>query len=111
MKTIDVRDLACPGPVLKLKDLLDGGEREVEMHVADELCRSNVTRFAASRNAEVSVEDPGDGTFVVTITAADNSASGRPGEEALLVSEAPQTETGERLVVQISAATMGSGHR
>ena len=39
MKEYDVRDLACPGPVLKLRGLLDEGEREIQFHVADDLCR------------------------------------------------------------------------
>jgi selenium metabolism protein YedF len=106
MKKIDVRDLACPGPVLKLRELLNDGEHDIEMHVADELCRSNVTRFASTRNADVEVEEPGDGSFVVTISAGKESDSVHPGEEAYLVSEAPAT--GPR-VVQITATTMGSG--
>jgi len=109
MKTIDVRDLACPGPVLRLRDLLGAGEREICMHVADELCRSNVSRFAASRGAEVEVEDPGDGSFVVTITAGDDAARARSGKEALLVSEVPAIGPVGPRVVQITAGTMGSG--
>lgn len=110
MKRVDVRTEACPGPVLKLRDLLDEGEREVVMHVADQLCRSNVSRFAASRGAEVAVEEPGDGTFVVTITAGDDAAGARPGEEALIAGDVAITPaaTGPR-VVQITAETMGSG--
>jgi len=108
MKIFDVRDLACPGPVLKLRELFDEGEREITMHVADELCRSNVTRFAASRNAEAEVEDAGDGSFVVTIKAGEDSTGARSGEEALKMSEVPATQAGPR-VVQITAATMGSG--
>jgi len=108
VKTVDVRDLACPGPVLKLRELLDLGEREIAMHVADELCRSNVTRFAASRNAEIEVEDPGDGSFVVTVNAGDDATNARAGEEAFMVGAAPETGTGPRLV-QITAGTMGSG--
>ena len=108
MKTIDVRDLACPGPVLKLRELLNEGEREITMHVADELCRSNVTRFAASRNAEAEVEDPGDGTFVVRINAGGDSTGTRSGEEPLMVSEVSRATVGPR-VVQITAGTMGSG--
>jgi selenium metabolism protein YedF len=108
LKEIDVRDLACPGPVLKLRDLLNAGEREITMHVADELCRSNVTRFAASRNAETEVEDRDDGTFVVTISAGEDSNGSRAGEEAFMVSEVSETASGPR-VVQITAGTMGSG--
>ena len=109
MKTMDVRDLACPGPVLRLRDLLGAGEREICMHVADELCRSNVSRFAASRGAEVEVADGGDGSFVVTIKAGEGAASARPDEKALLVSQVPAiTPVGPR-VVQIAGGTMGSG--
>ena len=110
MKTIDVRDLACPGPVLKLRELLDMGEREIAMHVADELCRSNVTRFAASRNAEVEIEDPGDGSFVVTVTAGEEAARAQPGEEALLARDVLEAAaTAAPRVVQITGGTMGSG--
>jgi len=108
VKTIDVRDLACPGPVLKLRELLNDGEREITMHVADELCRSNVTRFAASRNAEAEVEDPGDGSFVVRINAGEDSTGARAGEEAFMVSEVTGAAAGPH-VVQITAGTMGSG--
>lgn len=110
MKTIDVRDLACPGPVLKLRDLLDNGERAVRFHVADALSRSNVTRFAASRGAEVAVDDPGDGSFVLTITADEGSAGARPGEEALLACEVPEAAPAAGpTVVQVTARTMGVG--
>jgi len=39
MKELDLRDLACPGPVLELRELLDAGERELRFRVADELLR------------------------------------------------------------------------
>jgi len=110
VKTFDVRDLACPGPVLKLRDLLDDGERAIRFRVADELSRSNVSRFATSRGAEVEVEDPGDGSFLVTITAGENAAGTRPGEEELLACEVPVTVAGGGpRVVQVTSSTMGGG--
>jgi selenium metabolism protein YedF len=110
VKTIDVRDLACPGPVLKLRDLLGQGQREITMHVADELSRSNVTRFAASRGADVEVTDGGDGSFVVSIRADAGATEARSGEENLLVCDVPEATAavGPR-VVQVTAKTMGSG--
>ncbi len=111
MKELDVRDLACPGPVLKLRDLLDAGEREIILRVADDLSRSNVTRFATSRGAGTQTEPGGDGSFVVKITAGADAAGARPGEEELLACEVPATpsSSGPR-VVQITAATMGTGN-
>ena len=110
MKEYDVRDLACPGPVLKLRDLLDSGERAIRFHVADELSRSNVTRFANSRGAEVAVEDPGDGSFVLTITADEGAAGARAGEEALLACDVPEVaHAAGPTVVQVTARTMGAG--
>jgi len=111
MKEYDVRDLACPGPVLKLRELLEGGERELSFWVADELCRSNVTRFAASRNVATMVEPRDDGTFVVSFRAGDDAAGARPGEANLLACDLPATTdavAGPR-VVQVTAATMGAG--
>jgi selenium metabolism protein YedF len=107
MKEFDVRDLACPGPVLKLRELLDDGEQQVRFHVADALCRSNVTRFAASRNAEVEVEAMDDGTFLMTVSAG-------PDEEQPLAGDLPEAEARRvasqgPLVVQVSAGTMGTG--
>ena len=100
MKTFDVRNLACPGPVLKLRDLLDSGEREIAMHVADELSRSNVTRFAASRGAEVEVSDGGGGSFIVAIRTGEDAAGERPGEAELLACDVPEvgTAVGPRVV-------------
>jgi selenium metabolism protein YedF len=107
MKEYDVRNLACPGPVLKLRGLLEEGEREIQFWVADDLCRSNVTRFAASRKIETEVEAIDDGTFHVTFHAGDGPSEAPSGREDLLTSDSPMAAG--PTVVQISASTMGSG--
>lgn len=109
MKEYDVRDLACPGPVLKLRELLENGERQVRFHVADELCRSNVTRFATSRKAGVEVEPMEDGTFFVTINAGVESERMLPEEGETLSSEHTPAVARGPLVVQITGSTMGTG--
>ena len=106
MKEYDVRELACPGPVLKLRGLLDEGEREIRFWVADDLCRSNVTRFAASRNIATEVDANDDGTFVVSFHAGDD-AVGKQAPSSLAPDAA--TVAAGPTVVQISATTMGTG--
>ena len=83
MKEFDVRDLACPGPVLKLRELLDEGEKEIRFWVADELCRSNVTRFAASRKIETEVAANDDGTFHVSFHASGETSEGPTAVETV----------------------------
>jgi selenium metabolism protein YedF len=113
MKELDVRNLACPGPVLKLRELLEAGEREVRFHVADELCRSNVTRFARSRGAAIEVEDGGDGSFFISITAGDSSeaAVGAPTPLAGDLADVGPVGLGSRRpqIVQVTGSTMGAG--
>jgi selenium metabolism protein YedF len=104
MKEYDVRDLACPGPVLKLRGLLDEGEREIQFHVADDLCRSNVTRFAASRKIDTEVVPNDDGTFVVRFNVGDQTQDPEP----TTAPGAAASATGPT-VVQVTADTMGSG--
>jgi selenium metabolism protein YedF len=107
MKEYDVRNLACPGPVLKLRGLLDEGEGEIRFWVADDLCRSNVTRFAASRRIATEVEANDDGTFLVTFHAGDDATGAVSGEKSVLAGGLPPAAG--PTVVQITAATMGSG--
>ncbi len=109
MKTIDVRKLACPGPVLRLRDLLDDGETSLTFHVADELARSNVTRFATSRHAAVQTQAHPDGSFVLSIRcSADSMASGLD-ESSLLECELPAVGVKTGRVIQITSSVMGSG--
>jgi len=107
MKEVDVRTLACPGPVIRLKELLATGANLLRFHVADELARSNVTRFAGSRHAQVESKSDGAGGFFVTIDAGAAPCevpAEEPGEECEVLSR----NVGP-LVVQISSERMGTG--
>lgn len=107
MKEIDVRNLACPGPVLTLREQLDEGIESIRMLVGDELARSNVTRFATSRGAQVSGAPLADGGFAVEIHGGPGSAASAPGEAEEIVCDLPAT-TGPT-VVQVTTDTMGRG--
>lgn len=105
----DVRTLACPGPVLKLRDLFADGEREVRFWVGDALCLSNVTRFATSRGAEVSSEPHGDGTYHVTVRAGEAADLDREHDDDAALLTAPPSGPGRPQVVQVTGAAMGAG--
>ena len=81
MDELDIRDLACPGPVLKLRDLLATGETTIRLWVADGQCRTNVERFAASRHATVAVEAEADGSYHLVVRAGDRAAAGAADDE------------------------------
>jgi len=111
---LDLRHLPCPGPVIEVRKLLDAGERQVRVLVADELSRSNVTRFAVSRGAEVRAEPSPGGGFVVEIAATKSSSVPPPEGDQGLECPLPgpggsRAELGRPLVVQVAADRMGQG--
>ena len=107
MKEIDVRTLACPGPVLTLREQLEAGADALRLLVGDELARSNVTRFATSRGAQVSHQPLSDGGFALEISSGTDSASPAPGEAEDIVCELPIASG--PTVVQVATDTMGRG--
>jgi len=110
MKELDARSLACPGPVIELRKLLEAGEREIRILVADELSRSNVERFAQSRSAAVAAAPAPGGGFALEVRAPGSAAAAPPEEDPEIVCELPDAGSGQpAVVVQIGAATMGSG--
>jgi len=114
MNELDLRHLPCPGPVIEVRKLLDAGERHVRVLVADELSRSNVTRFATSRRAEVRAEPLPEGGFIVEITASDASSAPPPEGDQGLECPLPEPDSlstgeGRPLVVQVTADRMGLG--
>ncbi len=107
MKDLDLRGLACPGPVLELRRWLEQGERALRLKVADELARSNVTRFATSRGAEVQQQPLDEGGFLLEIHVR---------EEAPPVAAPTTTPEAEircvptgSVVLQIGSDRMGEG--
>jgi len=45
MQTLDCRGLACPGPVLRTKEVVDSGIHNIVILVDNEAAKENVSRF------------------------------------------------------------------
>jgi len=87
MKSLDVRGMACPGPVVSVKRALETAEGELRVLLDDGAPRENVKRFAQGRGYQVQ-EEPLEGAFAFTITGAQKPAaavSGRAGAVVMLI--------------------------
>lgn len=97
MKTLDLRSLQCPHPVIQSrKALLDEPGSALTVLVGDETARENLCRLAESLNytADVNTEDD---AFRVVLSPADERNND---------TEVPAAR---RTVVFITSETMGSG--
>jgi len=103
-KTLDCRGLACPQPVLNTKDALQGAASPFLVIVDNEAACTNVSRFAESQGARVSVAQRG-GEFHLTI---------QPSQEARASAAPPiacarADTSAKNLAVYISSEGMGRG--
>lgn len=69
MKTIDVRGLSCPEPVIMTRKALSSGEQSYEVLVDNPASRENVTRYAEHQGYSVSVTEQ-DGEYTLSLRKA-----------------------------------------
>jgi len=103
---LDCRGLNCPQPVINTKEALEQGQRNLEVLVDNEASRGNVTRFARSRNCEVTVNDLENGTFQLIIAQTGDSGKQEEFDPDQYSCDLP---AGNGLVYVISSASMGRG--
>ena len=103
--TLDCIGLACPQPVLRVKDALEQGARRLEVLVDNEASKNNVLRFARSQGHAADSVDRPDGCLASAITAA-----AEPGAQAVdPAAYRCDLPTSPRLVYVISSDSMGRG--
>ena len=101
-KILDLSGLACPLPVIRTKEALEGGETEEFVVVVDnEAARDNVSRFAQSRGCTVSVAAAGK-CFHLTVQPPAGQAAGT----CVFPEAAPAPQT---TVVVFASDRMGEG--
>ena len=99
---VDARGMACPAPVVKTRDALKGGARDIEVLVDNPTARDNVCRFATSQGCTADVREEGD-IFRIAVSKTTEAPSDRPEPEA--------ADSGIRSVVVLSEDIMGRGNR
>ena len=76
METADFRGLACPLPVVRCRDLLRAGAKDLRLLVDNEPAVDNVSRFLRGQGFAVSVAQEGPACW--SLTASADEAAGQP---------------------------------
>ncbi len=66
MKTIDVRGLSCPEPVIQTREAIQSGESAFQVLIDSPTARENVVRFAEEHGFKAVVAEE-NGTFTITL--------------------------------------------
>ena len=56
METVDVRGLSCPLPVMRTKQVIDKGARDLLVRVDSSVSLENVSRLATSQGYEINMK-------------------------------------------------------
>jgi len=98
--TLDCRGLSCPGPVLRVIDVLEKGAPEtLEVQVDDQAAQENVTRLLTGKGFTVTAEE-GPGRIVLKATRGTSAQAGA----------SPQPQSQEKTVAFITADSIGRGN-
>lgn len=107
-ETLDARGIACPGPVLMVKDAIENQKLDiVEVLVDNEAAKENVTRFLGSRNFTVSTSQEG-GDFKI-FAAGDGESQQTVQEEKRKSILQPHSDQNQKILVLISTDRIGFG--
>jgi len=108
METLDVRGLACPEPVIRVrKAILQHPNSALQVLVNNPATVTNVTRMATSLGAQVASEELPGGEVRLSITTAAAPPEQQPAVE--LEACGTQPPTGGRAVVLVKNNVMGLG--
>ena len=66
MKSIDVRGLNCPEPVILVKKAMESGEREIETVSDAKVAVENITRLCNKMGYSIDVKEK-DGDYILSI--------------------------------------------
>ena len=102
-QVLDCRGLACPGPVLRVKEIVDRGDVDrLKVLVDNPAAKENVGRFLARTGYEIGFSEE-QGGFMVTGTKAESPAG------CEITEESGKAETDSRITVVVGTDILGKG--
>lgn len=102
MKEIDCCGLACPAPVLKVKEAIEkGGLNEIAVIVDNEAAKQNVSRFLGTRNFAVSVNEEAGRFYISGSVEGDTPGDDETTEMA--------KKSDQKIMVMVTSNTIGHG--
>lgn len=109
---LDCKNLACPGPVLKCKQLIDSKQPDcLSVTVDNEAAKENVSRFLKNQGYSTVTKSAGNGLWTITGTRPVSAAGEK--QRACTQCESMSSENlarlGHKTVVFITADTIGRG--
>lgn len=96
VRELDCRGLACPGPVLEAKEIIEKEHpNHIRVIVDNEAAKQNVSRFLETQEFEVSVEAEGSNFHVI----------GKGGEQSVAETGASEELEAEKQKIMVMVAT------
>ena len=106
-KTLDARGLACPAPVLLVKDAVEKENLlELTVMVDNEASKENVSRFLSTKNYSVTKSSQGSDFLLVAHRQESSEATPQPTADSGTKSEA---EIKAKIFIMVAGDRMGSG--
>lgn len=109
-KVVDARGLACPGPVIETKKVLDEGRFDsIEVIVDNDAAKENVSRFASYSSCSIESIHESDGCFHIVLkpSGVPQPSTERVAAEKDSTDDKPPSDSG--LTVFISSEYIGRG--
>ncbi len=106
--TIDARGLACPQPVVKVKQAVDSGKTEFDVLVDNESSKENVLRFADANKLVIDAIGIDSGAYRIRLRREGAAAGAVP---AAVAGAAPAASSGEATgkTILLAADRIGAG--
>lgn len=109
---LDCKGLACPGPVLECKRLIDSQQPYcLTVSVDNEAAKENVSRFLKNQGYTITTESAGDGVWSIAGNRAVSTPGGKPDNcaQCVIMPDDELARLARKTVVFITADTIGRG--